>query len=151
MENNMHEFEKFLVDNNFLICRSEGKDQKARMVKVDVHDMSTLGGKENSYMYVPIKSKHYKALSEGKYVPASKFTPEEFNDIIVFGFEAIGKPPTLLQPRPNIRVKTTVNCHGLLIEHVALQDECDAMLFILAKHTPKAVFEAIYDREIVLS
>ena len=69
------------------------------------------------------------------------FTWEDRKNIICFGLHEKGKPPTLIYPRPKIKV----------IRDSGVSNECrdDSMNIVLQKENSEDVFKAIFDKSIV--
>jgi hypothetical protein len=69
---------------------------------------------------------------------------EDFDNVICFGLHEANKPPTLISPRPRIRVKRTKN------DQVVIEDERldDSMNVVLGKEDPEMVFNALFDDSI---
>ena len=63
---------------------------------------------------------------------------------IYYGLHELHKPPTLISPRPNVRVYRDEP------NRIAWEDCDDNMNVILQKYTPAEIFRAMYDRTIVL-
>ena len=65
---------------------------------------------------------------------------------ICFGLNEFGKPPTLISPRPRIEIKRLVD--GCIIIEDEFRD--DSMNIILREKSFKEIYEAMYDKSIIL-
>lgn len=68
---------------------------------------------------------------------------------IVFGLHEHGKPPTLITPRPNIKVKRKEIIDG--VEQIVTYTQWfdDSMNVALSKQTPEEIYKAMYDENII--
>jgi hypothetical protein len=67
---------------------------------------------------------------------------------IYFGLNEKSKPPTLLSPRPNIEFAIIENNKKQVLENCFWSD--DAMNICLKKYSNEQIFQAIYDKNIIL-
>lgn len=74
---------------------------------------------------------------------------EDFDNEIIWGLGEMKKPPTLLYPRPSIKVKR-YRKYGE-DEYVMNEDQTrdDSMNLVLQKETPETIYKAMYDKSIV--
>jgi hypothetical protein len=68
--------------------------------------------------------------------------------VICFGLHEANKPPTLISPRPRIRVKRIREYDGE--KQIVIENENfdDSMNLILQKEKPEQIFKALFDSSI---
>ena len=77
-----------------------------------------------------------------------KQNAEDRKKEIVFGLREKDKPPTLISPRPKIRVKRFRTINEKQIEVIENQDFDDSMNIVLSKIDFEDIFKAMYDNSI---
>lgn len=87
-------------------------------------------------------------IEQGKSVMEDDFTWEDRKKEIVFGLREKDKPPTLISPRPRIKVKRFITINEKQVE--VLEDEKfdDSMNIVLSKIDFEKIFKAMYDKSI---
>lgn len=74
----------------------------------------------------------------------------DFENAIIFGLSEYGKPPTLVHPRPNIKVKRKVDIFGLKDQiREENQSYDDSMNICLSKECHYDILEKIKDKDFV--
>ena len=70
-------------------------------------------------------------------------------NVICFGLHEVGKPPTLIYPRPSISVKR--NRHINNEECIVIENEMfdDSMNLVLSKENTEQIFKALFDNSIL--
>lgn len=119
----MTNFEEFLIEKGYVKYVYNSKDK--RYYKPKAHIISTM---ENiCHIYI-------------------KDNKEE--EKIVFGLSEKDKPPTLIYPRPRIRVKKLINFNNELIQITQNEQEDNSMNIVLSKINFEETFKAMYDKSI---
>jgi len=85
-------------------------------------------------------------IAEGVSVTSDEFTYKDRNGEIIFGLNQFNKPPTLVSPRPRIRVKRVVN-GDVVIQDESLDDSMNIALRLLPLDD---IFNAMYDSSKIL-
>jgi hypothetical protein len=85
-------------------------------------------------------------IASGKSVMEEDFTLEDRKGEICFGLNEAKKPPTLISPKPKIKVKRIKN-DKIVIENEQYDDSMNVVL----KDIPhEEIFKAMYDRSIII-
>ncbi len=125
----MTSFEKYLIQNNYKRYSFSVKDGYKL---ADTYNVSTMG--EIHYHYInindPIIDKINKDLS---------YSMDERLNVIVFGLNEVGKPPTLVYPRPNIELNAG--------SKVYYNDRDNAMNTCLRLESNKDILFAMFNKE----
>lgn len=122
----MTTFEKYLIDNGYDMHTYDLKNRT--FVKAKNHFISTMTNISHSYIHKDDK---------------------EHSKYIVFGLREKGKPPTLIYPRPKIRVKKFIDTDNGKLQVVIDQKNDDPMNICLSKETPETILKAMYDDSII--
>lgn len=148
---NQSNFEKNLEKEGYIRCRHQRKNEGGiSIVKCSDGDYNLNHDFADSvYFYVPMKADCYMKLVNGKELKTG-FTKEDDELIVVYGYNEQNKPPTLIQPRPTIRIKSVYNCLGLFVDRVLTQYEDDAVIYAIHKTPFKKFFDAMHNKEKVL-
>jgi hypothetical protein len=92
--------------------------------------------------YSPDKG-YYKSNKKGDYSSMGKIADyfikdNDFQNVIIWGLHEAGKPPTLIYPRPNIKVIKNGKRH--------FDEEDDCMNICLQKETAEDIYKAMFDK-----
>lgn len=93
-------FEKLLIDKGYEKYRLNPRTMQFE--QTDKHLFSTMG--DLDYRYIHKDDPVLEKIKRGKKVTDDDFTREDRKNIIAFGLHEYGKPPTLINPRPKIRI-----------------------------------------------
>lgn len=137
----MTKFEEFLIDKGYIMFSFNAKEMK--YYKPKAHIISTMVNLGHIYIHNSDTNLLNK-IEQGKSVMEADFTWEDRKKEIVFGLREKDKPPTLISPRPKIRVKR----FRKKIEVIENQDYDDSMNIVLSKIDFEDIFEAMYDNSI---
>jgi hypothetical protein len=85
-------------------------------------------------------------IKEGKSTKNNSITPEDRKNEITFGLHQKDKPPTLIYPRPRIKIKRTKE-DNIIIEDGRFDD---SMNIVLQKENFNQILKAMYDKSICL-
>jgi len=139
----MTQFEQFLIEKGYIKFIFNGKTMKYEETKG--HNISTMSNIDHRYI-------HYSDLSFldkikiGRSVMDSEFTIEDRRNEICFGLHEVGKPPTLIYPRPNIEIKRIKN--GKVVTETQQRD--DAMNVVLKMIPNEEILKAMFDKSKVI-
>lgn len=115
----MTNFEQCLINKGYKRYRYNVKTKEYEIAKSYL--LSSLGTLE--YHYINDSGKH-----------------------IIFGLSELNKPPTLISPRPNIKVYKTINgIDGVLTNH-----SDDAMNIVLMNTDYDDIYKAMFDSNLVI-
>ena len=89
-------------------------------------------------------------INKGKSVMDDDFTWEDRKGEICFGLHEMGKPPTLINPRPKIRIQKTITEDSVKRDIVITEKNDDAMNIVLSKIEYEDIFKAMFDKSICL-
>lgn len=130
----MTSFEKILVDRGYV----KFTYHKNKFIKPKYHIISTMVNLCHMYFHNsdPIVYKIENNLP---------ITLEDRKNEICFGLHEVGKPSTLIYPRPNIKTIQTTN--NIIFDR-GIND--DIMNNILSKYTFDEIFESMFNREKIL-
>lgn len=141
----MTKFEGFLIDKGYIMFAFNAKEMK--YYKPKEHIISTMVNLGHSYIHNSDTNLLNK-IEQGKSVMEEDFTWEDRKKEIVFGLREKDKPPTLISPRPKIRVKRLRTINDKQIEVIETQDFDDSMNIVLSKIDFEDIFKAMYDNSI---
>ncbi len=141
----MTKFEGFLIDKGYIMFAFNAKEMK--YYKPKAHIISTMVNLGHSYIHNSDTNLLSK-IEQGKSVMEDDFTWEDRKKEIVFGLREKDKPPTLISPRPKIRVKRFRTINEKQIEVIENQDFDDSMNIVLSKIDFEDIFKAMYDNSI---
>jgi hypothetical protein len=101
----MNAFEKYLLDNNYIKFKSVFVSSKKEFVLKQTNEetFSTMGNLHYAY----VKKNHLTIKSEDEPIILTKDQINKLPKIIFFGLNEVGKPPTLISPRPISPIKST--------------------------------------------
>lgn len=134
----MTNFEKFLIEHGYQKYILNCKTMKYE--RTDTHTVSTLSNLDHRYFHVSDLPANQN-IHEGK--PVTEWGEGERKGEIVFGLSEFGKPPTLISPRPKIRI----NRDGVTLN----QTMDDVMNIVLMNFTPERIYDAMYSPNIILT
>ena len=119
----MTQFEQMLIDKGYIKYIFNCKTMKYEIAKG--HVISTMQNLDYRYFH--------------------KSDINKQNEIC-FGLNEYGKPATLISPRPRIKVKRTVNGKQ------SIQNELfdDSMNIVLKNYSNEYIFNAMYDKSIII-
>jgi hypothetical protein len=141
----MTKFEGFLIDKGYTMYAFNAKEMK--YYKPKEHIISTMVNLGHIYIHNSDANLLNK-IEQGKSVMEDDFTWEDRKKEIVFGLREKDKPPTLISPRPRIKVKRFITINEKQVE--VLEDEKfdDSMNIVLSKIDFEKIFKAMYDKSI---
>lgn len=146
----MTSFEKYLEQIGYI--KHAFDSSKMQYYIPERHIISTMSNLAHVYIH-STDSVLLGKISQGKKVTSDKesdlITFADRTKEIVFGLHEHGKPPTLITPRPNIKVKRKEIVDG--VEQVVTYTELfdDSMNVALSKQTPEEIYNAMYNESIV--
>lgn len=141
----MTKFEGFLIDKGYIMFAFNAKEMK--YYKPKAHFISTMVNLGHSYIHNS-DTNFLSKIEQGKSVMEDDFTWEDRKKEIVFGLREKDKPPTLISPRPRIRVKRFRTINEKQIEVIENQDFDDSMNIVLSKIDFEDILKAMYDNSI---
>lgn len=134
----MTKFEEFLIDKGYLMFAFDAK--KGIYYKPKTHVISSMVNLGHIYIH----SSDINLLN--KIENNEEITNEDCVNQIVFGLREAYKPPTLIYPRPKIKVQRKEivdNEEYFWIENESLDD---SMNIVLSKIDFEEIFKAMYDK-----
>lgn len=137
----MTKFEEFLIDRGYIMFAFNAKDMK--YYKPKTHIISTIVNLGHIYIHNSDTNLLNK-IEQGKSVMEDDFTLEDRKGEICFGLHEVGKPPTLISPRPRIEVKR-IREGKVVIENEQFDD---SMNIVLLKIDFEDILKAMYDNSI---
>lgn len=133
----MTSFEQFLIDKG---CIKFVLNLRTKKYEVATnHTLSTLVNLDHRYIHHSDEDLLMK-IAAGKSYMDEDFTMEQRKNEIIFGLNERDKPATLIYPRPKMQTGD--------IPTTCLGDDC--MNAALQQFSPEEIFQAMYDRSIVL-
>lgn len=133
----MTQFEQMLLDKGYI--KHVFNCKKMEFEKPKTHTISTMINLDHRYFHKNDENILQK-IESGK-----DFTPEDRKGEICFGLNEVGKPPTLISPRPRIEVRR-IHEGNIVIEN---EQYDDSMNIVLKEIPHDEIFKAMYDRSIV--
>ena len=70
------------------------------------------------------------------------------DSIFIIGLHELKKPPTLISPRPRIRIQKTIVVDSVKTDIVINEIEDDAMNVVLKEVESEQIFKAIHDKSV---
>jgi hypothetical protein len=134
----MTRFENFLIDKGYIMYVLDCKEMKYKKAKQ--HIISTMVNLDHRYIHNSDTILLDK-INKGKSVMDDDFTWDDRRNEICFGLREYGKPPTLISPRPRIRIKTK--------DKILTEQDDDAMNIVFLKIDYEDIFKAMYDKSII--
>jgi hypothetical protein len=141
----MTRFEGFLIDKGYSMYVLNCKEMKYQ--KANSHIISTMVNLDHRYIHntdVNLLDK----INKGKSVMDEDFTWDDRKGEICFGLHEQDKPPTLISPRPRIRIQKTVTIDSVKKDIVITEQNDDAMNIVLKEIEYEEIFRAMYDNSI---
>ena len=139
----MTQFEQMLLDKGYIKHIFNSKTMKFETAKG--HTISTMVNLDHRYFH-NTDANVLQKIASCKSVMEEDFTWEDRKGEICFGLHEVGKPPTLISPRPRIEVKR-IKDGKEVIENEQLDDSMNVVL----KDIPhEEIFKAMYDKSIVI-
>lgn len=138
-------FEEFLINKGYIMFAFNAKEMK--YYKPKTHTISTMANLGHIYIHKSDANLLNK-IEQGKSVMEDDFNWEDRKNEIVFGLHEGGKPPTLISPRPRIKIKRTITKNSIRKEVVITEQSDDAMNIVLSKVDPIIIYKAMYDNSI---
>jgi len=139
----MTQFEQMLLDNGYIKYILNCKTMKFEIAKG--HTISTMVNLDYRYFH-NTDTNILQKIASGKSVTEEDFTWEDRKGEICFGLHEVGKPPTLIYPRPRIEVKRIKEGN----EIVKNEQYDDSMNVVLKDIPHEEIFKAMYDKSIVI-
>ena len=139
----MTQFEQMLLDKGYIKYILNCKTMKFEVAKE--HTISTMVNIDHRYFHKS-DTNILNKIQIGKSVMDNDFTWDDRKGEICFGLHEVGKPPTLISPRPKIEVKRIKDGKEIV------QDEQfdDSMNLVLKDIAHEEIFKAMYDKSIVI-
>lgn len=134
----MTKFEQYLIDNGYLKFRLNCKTMKYETT--DSHTISSLENLDHRY-FNKSDIAALELINKGVSVMSKEWEGKRANEI-VFGLSEVGKPPTLIHPRPKIKVKRIQNGQEV-IENEQFDDSMNVVLKVISF---KEILTAMYDK-----
>jgi hypothetical protein len=133
----MTSFENFLIEKGYIRFAFDAAKRKYYQPKLYV--ISTMSNLGHLYIHksdVNLLSK----IKEDKSI-----TPEDRENEVIFGLHEKDRPPTLIYPRPRIKIKRTKE------DNIIIEDEQfdDSMNIVLQKENFNQILKAMYDKSII--
>lgn len=141
----MTRFEGFLIDKGYGMFVLNCKEMKYN--KPNQHIISTMVNLDHRYIHNSDTNLLNK-INEGKSVMEEDFTWDDRKGEICFGLHEMGKPPTLISPRPKIRIQKTIMEDSVKKDIVITEKNDDAMNIVLSKVDYEDIFKAMYNKSI---
>jgi hypothetical protein len=132
----MTSFENFLIEKGYI--RFAFDAAKGKYYQPKLYVISTMSNLGHLYIHesdVNLLSK----IKEDKSI-----TPEDRKNEIIFGLHEKDRPPTLIYPRPRIKIKRTKE-DKIIIEN---EQYDDSMNIVLQKENFNQILKAMYDKSI---
>lgn len=134
-------FENFLIDKGYI--RFAFDAEKGKYYQPKNYVISTMSNLGHLYIHesdINLLSK----INEGKSTRNNSITLEDRKNEIIYGLHEKDKPPTLIQPRPKIKVKRKKE------DNIVIEDEQydDSMNITLQQIEYETIFKGMYDKSI---
>lgn len=139
----MTQFEQMLLDKGYIKHILNCETMKFEIAKG--HTISTMVNLDHRYFHKTDENVLQK-IAIGKSVMEEDFTWEDRKGEICFGLHEVGKPPTLISPRPRIEV-TRIRDGKEVIEN---EQYDDSMNVVLKDVSHEEILKAMYDKSIVI-
>jgi hypothetical protein len=139
----MTQFEQMLLDKGYIKYILNCKTMKFEVAKG--HTISSMVNLDHRYFH-NTDTNILQKIESGKSVMEKDFTWEDRKGEICFGLNEVGKPPTLISPRPRIEIKRIKN------DCVVIENEQydNSMNIVLKEILNDKIFKAMYDRDIII-
>ena len=155
----MHGFEKFLIEKGYIQHRANrflnknyNKNNNKYFTKYEAapkHLLSSLGDMAYTYIHKSDVAL-LKKIKEGHGFTFNEKSEEEFKNTILFGLNEHNMPPTLLRPRPKIRViRERSFGNGKKMNVLETEFFDNSMNVVLLQEDYETIFKAMYDHSIV--
>lgn len=139
----MAQFEQMLLDKGYIKHILNCKTMKFDIAKG--HTISTMVNLDHRYFHNTDENILQK-IASGKSVMEEDFTWDDRKGEICFGLRQVGKPLTLISPRPRIEVKRIKDD-----KEVVENEQYDDSMNVVLKDIPhEEIFKAMYDKRIVI-
>lgn len=135
-------FEQFLISKGYLKFVFNCKTMSYE--STSTHELSTMTNLDHRYFHKDDK-KALDFINSKISVLDKSFTLDIRKGEIFFGLHEAHKPPTLIHPRPKIRVKQPSEIKPFMDERFD-----DAVNIVFSKYSFDEIFEAMYDSDKVL-
>ena len=132
-----------LLDKGYIKHILNCKTMKYEVAKD--HTISTMVNLDHRYIH-STDAIFLNKIASGKSVMDDDFTWEDIKAEICFGLHEVGKPPTLVFPRPKIEVKR-IKDGRVVVENETYDD---SMNVVLKDITCEEIFKAMFDENIVI-
>lgn len=134
-------FENFLIDKGYIKFAFDA--EKGKYYQPGNYVISTMSNLGHLYIHesdINLLSK----INEGKSTRNNSITLEDRKNEIIYGLHEKNKPPTLIQPRPKIKVKRKKE------DNIVIEDEQydDSMNITLQQIEYETIFKGMYDKSI---
>jgi hypothetical protein len=135
-------FENYLINNGYIRFALDVKTMK--YYKPSEYIVSTMSNLFHSYIHkddLNLLSKIEAGLSV-----RNGITPEDRKMEITYGLNEVGKHPTLINPRPRIKVRRFRTYDN--VERIVIENEIhdDSMNIVLQQVDYKEIYNAMYNR-----
>ena len=144
----MTAFENILIDNGYIKYILNCKTMKYEIAKKDI--ISSLANIDYRYFH-KTDTNVLQKIADGKSITEKDFSWEDRKGEICFGLHEDKKPPTLISPRPKIRVKKERNFNGKKQIVTENEDFDDSMNLVLSKEKPEQILKALFDSSIIFN
>lgn len=141
----MTRFEGFLIDKGYGMYAFDCKEMK--YYKPKTYILSSMVNLVHSYIHNSDFNLLDK-INKGKSVMDKDFTWEDRKGEICFGLREAGKPPTLICPRPKIRIQKTIIKGSFKRDIIITEEWDDAMNIVLKEIEYEDIFKAMFDKSI---
>ena len=141
----MTRFEGFLIDKGYGTYIFNCKDMKYQ--KANGHIISTMVNLDHRYIH-NTDTNLLDKINKRKSVMDEDFTWDDRKGEICFGLHEKDKPPTLISPRPRIRIQKTIIIESKKVDIVLTEMHDDAMNIVLKEIEYEDIFKAMYDKSI---
>jgi hypothetical protein len=142
----MTKFETMLIDKGYIKHILNCKTMKYE--RTDKHTLSSMKNLDHRYIHKDNKVLLDKIAQGLSVMDEDNFTWEDRESEICFGMCEVGKPPTLISPRPKITVKRERDFGDE--KHIVTEDQYFdySMNMVLMKEDPELIFDALFDSSI---
>ena len=139
----MTSFEKYLIEKGYIMFAFDVI--KMQYYKPERHVISTMTNLGHIYIHKSDKVILDKIVQGKRVVGEDCITFEDRKNEIVFGLSEKDKPPTLISPRPRIKIKRSINGNTVF----DYENMDDSVNIVLSKENHGKILNAMYDKNIV--
>lgn len=148
---------KLVSKNNW---NKEAKKQAEKILQGNIDGIIFKTGdlnSEESEFYIPVNfnsiyiTANYNVMNNGG-IHTYFIKDYDIKNVICYGLNEVGKPPTLIFPRPKINLKIdTSKYDGIFIRNSICEVFDDAMNGCLKNESPELIYKALFDNSIIFN